>query len=97
VVSTLAGDGIFSYADGSGSNARFNAPQSVTFDSSGNIIVADTNNQRLRRVTPFGGTTDARLLPRAIEGRIGIDGVLGVSRDDVLNTMTLLAFATICC
>ena len=69
VVSTVAGSGSSSYADGSGLNARFKLPQRVTIDSNGNIIVADTNNQRLRKVTPDGGTPYARLFSLASDGR----------------------------
>ena len=99
VVSSVAGSGTPSYADGSGSNARLNHPQSVTIDFSGNTIVADTNNQRLRKVTPVGGTTYVRLLSLASEVRIGNDGVQGVLRNDVLMKMhiILLRFATIFC
>ncbi len=59
VVSTLAG-GIngtkASFADASGTNAGFNLPRGVAVDSSGNVFVGDTSNQRIRRVTTGGGT-----------------------------------------
>ncbi len=59
VVSTLAGgvsgaDGI--YADGTGTNAGFRNPIGVAVDASGNVFVADTDNQRIRKVAPDGGT-----------------------------------------
>jgi sugar lactone lactonase YvrE len=53
-VSTLAGSGWAAFADGAGAAASFSTPQSVAIDASGNAIVADTNNQRIRRVTPGG-------------------------------------------
>src|SRR5262249_35828987 len=40
--------------DGLGSLARFNSPYSVAVDGAGNIYVADTSNQTIRRVTSAG-------------------------------------------
>ncbi len=55
VVSTLAGRaGHPGYADGIGDNARFDNPSGVTVDPSGNIFVADSLNNRIRKVTAAG-------------------------------------------
>jgi hypothetical protein len=55
-VSTLAG-AYFTpgSADGNGGAARFNLPQGVTVDASGNIFVADTGNNTIREIIPGGG------------------------------------------
>lgn len=53
-VSTLAGNGKFSFADGVGENATFNAPGAVALDSAGNLYVADYLNNCIRRVSPSG-------------------------------------------
>ena len=53
-VSTVAGDGVPGYQDGAGSQARFNGPTGVAVDSSGRLIVADTYNDRIRRIEPDG-------------------------------------------
>jgi sugar lactone lactonase YvrE len=54
VVTTLAGlTGVSGSSDGSGS-ARFNHPTGVTVDSSGNVYVADTDNNEIRKVTASG-------------------------------------------
>ena len=50
VVTTLAGTGAAGFADGTGAVAKFNGPFSLVFDSSGNLYVADQNNQRIRVV-----------------------------------------------
>src|SRR5947209_7827726 len=58
VVSTFAGlPGGAGSADGTGSAARFGGPASVTVDSAGNVYVADTGNQTIRKITPAGGVT----------------------------------------
>ena len=55
VVSTLAGlVGNSGSADGTGSAARFYGPSGVAVDSAGNVYVADTGNNTIRRITPSG-------------------------------------------
>lgn len=54
-VKTLAGGaGSAGYANGTNAVARFSNPQGVTVDASGNIFVADTGNQVIRKVTAAG-------------------------------------------
>ena len=57
-VSTLAGTaGSNTFADGTGLDARFNQPSGVAVLPDGNIVVADTNNHRIRIVTQAGVVT----------------------------------------
>ncbi len=52
-VTTLAGwAGIYGFTDGAGKAARFCFPGGVAVDSAGNLYVADTYNDTLRKVTP---------------------------------------------
>jgi len=51
--STVAGAG--SYSDGTGSGAAFYNPRGVCVDVNNNVYVADTGNQRIRKVTYPGG------------------------------------------
>ena len=57
-VSTLAGAaGSPGSRDGSPATARFNNPQGIAVDAAGNIYIADTGNNLIRRITPAGVTT----------------------------------------
>lgn len=56
-VITLAGNGEASYADGTGSAARFYRPTGVATDANGTIYVADLFNHRIRKVTAEGVVT----------------------------------------
>jgi sugar lactone lactonase YvrE len=57
-VSVLAGTtGAPGNQDGTGSTARFNFPQGLTLDASGNVYVADMNNNAVRKISPNGVVT----------------------------------------
>src|SRR5438034_10805641 len=43
--------------DGTGSSARFYSPFGVAMDGAGNVYVADTENQMIRKITPAGAVT----------------------------------------
>src|SRR5258706_2232370 len=58
VVSTLAGTAaVFGRADGTGTAASFFFPRGVATDSAGNVYVADTSNNTIRKITPAGAVT----------------------------------------
>lgn len=55
VVTTVAGAMITpGYVDGPGTSARFNNPGGLAFDAAGNLYIADTGNNAIRKMAPDG-------------------------------------------
>jgi hypothetical protein len=69
VVSTLAGTpNMPGSADGNGAAAGFASPASLAIDSAGNVYVADTDNNTIRKITPKAVVT-------TVAGTVGMQGV----------------------
>ena len=56
-VTTIAGDGQAGLRDGAAAQARFNGPLGLDVDQAGNVYVADTYNDAIRRISPDGQVT----------------------------------------
>jgi sugar lactone lactonase YvrE len=85
VVTTLAGTaGVFGSTDATGAAASFNSPRGVATDSAGNVYVADTSNNTIRKITPasvvstlagtalLAGSTDATGAAASFNVPIGV-------------------------
>jgi DNA-binding beta-propeller fold protein YncE len=70
MVMTVAGDGTPGYIDSAQGNPQFNFPRGLTLDGGGNLLVADSGNKVIRRMTPFGQVTTVA---------VGVGDVMGVA------------------
>lgn len=59
VFTRFSGDGSVGYSDGDVGSARFNKPRSFAFDVRGNVYVADSFNNAIRKISAKGVTTIA--------------------------------------
>ena len=72
VVSAFVGTSTAGYADGTGSSAQFSGISDIAMDSSGNLVVTDSNNQVVRRVTMAGVVTTVPGSSGALVNPMGI-------------------------
>lgn len=85
--SVLAGGGSAGFADGVGEAARFSEPAGLTALPDGSVVVADTANHALRRVTTdgvvttFAGDGTAGMLDEADRLRARFDRPVAVTAD----------------
>jgi sugar lactone lactonase YvrE len=82
VITTIAGDGLFSYGGDSGQavSAQLGTPHGTAVDSSGNLYLADTANNRVRKVSPSGIITTV-----AGTGALGHSGDGGAATSATLS------------
>jgi len=66
---------------GPAASALLNGPRALAFDGSGNLFISDSNNNKVRRVTPGG----ALISTYAGNGTAGLSGDLGLSPAAELN------------
>jgi len=102
VMTTLAGLDRFEYsnvsADGVGSDARFSSPYGITTDTLGNIYVADTYNNTIRKITPAGSVSTfagtALVVGAIASGRMAtlFAEPIGLAVDNVGNAYVADAF-----
>jgi sugar lactone lactonase YvrE len=82
VISTIAGTGTASYTgdNGPASNATLNNPQGLALDSAGNLYIADTNNNVIRKIVFATGAITT----------VAGNGIQGVAGDGQIATTARL-------
>jgi sugar lactone lactonase YvrE len=78
VVSTLAGSGTVGAANGPGTMASFSFPQGIAVDINGNIYVADTGNDLIRKISPDG-------MVSTLAGKVAAGKTNGIGTDALFN------------
>jgi hypothetical protein len=73
-------------SDGTGGNARFNAPRGMVYGSNGDLFVADSGNHTIRRITPLGVVTT---FAGTAGQKANVDGTGAAAR---FNTPAALSF-----
>jgi sugar lactone lactonase YvrE len=92
-VTTFAGSqGGVGHADGPATAARFSDPVGLAIDAAGNVLLADSGNHCIRRITPAGVVT-------TIAGTAGVpgsvDGTAAVARFDTPSAVAVGADGTV--
>jgi len=79
-VTTLAGaTGVSGIDDGTGTNARFNSPEGLAIDASGNLFVADSQNNTIRMVITSGSDLGKVTTVAGLAGTPGSDDGIGMA------------------
>jgi trimeric autotransporter adhesin len=92
VVTTVAGKGEkgFSGDGGQAASARLNNPNGAVVDSAGNLYIADTDNNRIRKITPDGVITTV-----AGNGKKGFSGDGGRAASAQLDRPHSIALSSV--
>lgn len=90
IITTIAGNGIMGYSGDGGPAlaAQFTSPHGITVDDTGNVYLADTNNERIRKISATGIVTTI-----AGNGVQGYDGDGGPPDSAALDKPEYIAVA----
>ncbi len=75
----VAGASAAGFADGDASVALFSSPQGITADAAGNVYVADTGNDIIRKMAPVGSNYGATVPDYTVATIGGLPGVAGTN------------------
>jgi hypothetical protein len=91
---TVAGNGTHGFAGDGGhaTNAKLDYPEEVAVDKAGNLLVADTYNQRIRVVAASSGTFYGKKMTSGDIYTVAGDGTSGYSGDDAPGTRAEVSY-----
>ena len=96
VVTTIAGlVGSSGRADGTNNSARFRSPHGVATDNAGNIYVADSWNNTIRKITPVGPNWVVNTIAGMAGSQGSTDGVGGNARFNDPTTVAINSFGNL--
>jgi hypothetical protein len=90
IIRTIAGTGTFGFSGDGGpaTNAQFTSPIGVAVDSSGDVFIADRDNNRIREVSPSGVITTFAGIGPSFPSFGGLSGDGGPATNAQLNDPT---------
>ena len=95
-VATIAGtNGVNGSADGTNNTSRFYWPSDLTVDASGNLFVADTFNNTIRKVSPVGTNYVTTTICGVAGVNNSVDGTNNTALFDGLGGIALDAFGNL--
>jgi uncharacterized protein (TIGR03437 family) len=76
VITTIAGNGTYGFSgdNGPATSAQLSRPYGVAVDSAGNVYFSDTDNNRIRVLTPAAGTPQTPTIVRVVNAASYADG-----------------------
>ena len=92
-ITTVAGNGDFGFTGdgGAATSASLNFPRGVAVDADGNLYIADTYSNRIRKITPGGTITTVAGSGSADPGAGGFSGDGGPATSALLDVPTGVA------
>jgi hypothetical protein len=87
-VVTIAGKvGVQGYADGTGTQARFRAPSGIDLMDDGTIYIADTYNQKIRKIMP-DNTISTVNIAKSSDGLSLVEpSIIRITKDGAMNIL----------
>jgi sugar lactone lactonase YvrE len=94
-VTTYAGAGVAGFKSGTSSVATFNAPTGITIDNAGNLLVADTGNNVIRKISVAGNVTvyAGSGVATAVDGTLAASSFSGPYAIAINSTNTFIYIA----
>jgi gliding motility-associated-like protein len=88
-VTIIAGHNGSGFTDGVRAAASFNQPKGITMDNMGNLYIADSQNNAIRKVTPAGVVTTLQLYDADTGKKASLNNPIGIKFDAFGNLIVV--------